>query len=86
MINYSDYPKIYEDSENPKSQVISLSHLLQSLLDLDLYGNHHTDLSENLHQSYLQITKETAARKIVYLKKRIAMRETNSSFGAWKKF
>lgn len=38
VINYSDFPKIHEDSSNPRNQLISLTHVLENFQEVDFSG------------------------------------------------
>ncbi|CAG9312634.1 unnamed protein product [Blepharisma stoltei] len=80
LLNYSDFPKIYEDPSNPNSLIISLTSHLQ-----DIFNSDFNDIAENIYSGWVQNQKECAARKIVFMKRRISVRECNTSFGIWKK-
>ena len=50
ILNYSDFPKIHEDTRNPENQIISLSHLLENAQKVDLFGEFYVDIADRIYK------------------------------------
>ena len=83
VINYSDFPKIHEDTGNPRNQIISLSHLLENAQQADIFGDLYTELADRLYKGWFHIRRENTIKKIISLKTLVLARQKSKSFHIW---
>ncbi|OMJ88596.1 hypothetical protein SteCoe_9461 [Stentor coeruleus] len=79
LINYQDFPKIIEDINNPKSQILSLSQLLETAIKIDPF-----EFAERVFLSWKKCEEEKRLERLLEIRKSSLLRKKLKYFLLWK--